>query len=90
MLIRACCVMTCLITHSCRKLQCAMDKCIEEGYFNGVRLVDTKSPNPVAALALMPGSIPNMPDAGKLEARRLEVNGVLMWTYSSIECFTKP
>ena len=62
----------------------------EAGYFNGVRLADTKSSKPVAALAFMRERIPDMLDARKLEARKHEVNEALMWTYSSIESFTKP
>ena len=64
-----------LILFSCRKLQYAMDNCIKEkmnierpelGYFNRVRLVDTKRPRPVPNLAPMPERIPDMPDFDKM------------------------
>nr|CUU00225.1 hypothetical transcript [Hymenolepis microstoma] len=70
---------------NCRKLQYPLDNCIKEkiglerpalGYFNRVRLVDTKRPKPVPGTAPMPERIPDMPDwdsmpdPEKLEARK--------------------
>ncbi|VUZ51364.1 unnamed protein product [Hymenolepis diminuta] len=70
---------------NCRKLQYPLDNCIKEkiglerpelGYFNRVRLVDTKRPKPIPGKAPMPERIPDMPDwdsmpdPEKLEARK--------------------